>query len=81
MLNKNLIISSSIEARDVAMLVQTASKFSSEIRIQIEEKSVNAKSIMGLIALGELDGKNIIIQVNGKDEEEALNEISDFLTK
>lgn len=81
MQNKNLKISSSIDARNVALLVQTASKFKSNIRMQINEKDVNVKSIMGLIALGELDGKDIRLLADGEDEEKALKEISEFLTK
>ncbi len=81
MQNKNLKISSSIDARNVALLVQTASKFKSSIRMQINEKDVNVKSIMGLIALGELDGKDISLLADGEDEEMALKEISEFLTK
>lgn len=81
MLQKNLTINSSIETREVALLVQTASKFASNVRIQLSNKSVNAKSIMGLIALGTLDGKDITVIAEGKDEEQAIKEISEFLTK
>lgn len=81
MQNKNLKISSSIDARNVALLVQMASKFTSNIRMKINEKDVNVKSIMGLIALGELDGKDINIIADGEDEERALKEISEFLTR
>lgn len=81
MLQKNLTINSSIEAREVALLVQTASKFVSSVRIELSNKSVNAKSIMGLIALGALDGKAITVTAEGNDEEQAIKEISEFLTK
>ncbi len=77
----NLKITSSIEAREVALIVQTASKFTSNIKIMLDEKKVNAKSIMGIIALGDLDGKDVTIVAEGQDEDDAIKELSDFLTQ
>lgn len=81
MKQQNLKITSSIEAREVALIVQTASKFASNIKILLGDKKVNAKSIMGLIALGGLDGKDVTILAEGQDEEEAVKELADFLTQ
>ena len=39
-------ISSGLEARPIAMLVQVASQFESEIYVESGKKKVNAKSIM-----------------------------------
>ncbi len=44
-------IPSRLEARPVALLVQVASQYESEIHVEIGQKSVNAKSIMGMITL------------------------------
>lgn len=74
-------ITASIEAREVALIVQTASKFTSSIKIMLDDKKVNAKSIMGLIALGGLDGKDVTILAEGNDEEEAVKELAEFLTQ
>ncbi len=79
MTEKTVKIISSIEARDVAMIVQTASQFKSNIKIKLDNKIINAKSIMGLIALGDLDGKNIIIEAEGSDESDAVNELASCL--
>lgn len=81
MLEKSINVGSSIEARPAALLVQTASKFSSSIKVKIDDKIVNAKSIMGIIALGILDGQNVTISADGPDEELAVQELVDFLTK
>ncbi|MBS5793469.1 MAG: HPr family phosphocarrier protein [Lachnospirales bacterium] len=81
MKEQNLKITASIEAREVALIVQTASKFKSSIKIMLEDKKVNAKSIMGLIALGGLDGKDVTILADGNDEEEAVKELASFLTQ
>ena len=42
-------LSTGLEARPVAQLVQVASQFNSEIYVEIGKKRVNAKSIMGMI--------------------------------
>ncbi len=81
MKQENLKITASIEAREVAIIVQIASKYTSNIKIVLDNKIVNAKSIMGLIALGGLDGKDITILADGVDAEEAVKELSEFLTK
>ena len=81
MKEQNLKITASIEAREVALIVQTASKFASSIKIMLDDKKVNAKSIMGLIALGGLDGKDVTIPAEGHDEEDAIKELADFLTQ
>lgn len=81
MKQENLKITASIEAREVAIIVQIASKYTSNIKIVLDNKTVNAKSIMGLIALGGLDGKDITILADGVDAEEAVKELSEFLTK
>lgn len=80
MKEKKITITALIEAREVAMIVQTASQFSSSIKMIIDDKKVNAKSIMGLIALGGLDGKEVTICAEGDDEEEAVKELANFLT-
>ena len=40
-----------IHARPAALIAQTANKFSSEITIEKDSASVNAKSIMGVITM------------------------------
>ncbi|SHK00706.1 phosphocarrier protein [Anaerobranca californiensis DSM 14826] len=62
-----------LHARPAALLVQTASKFSSDITLVKEGSEVNAKSIMGIMALGAGPGTELTIKVSGADEEEALN--------
>ena len=64
-------LSTGLEARPVAQLVQVASQFNSEIYVEIGQKKVNAKSIMGMMTLGLDSGEQIILSANGEDEEAA----------
>ena len=61
-------LSSGLEARPVAMLVQVASQFESEIHVISGERNVNAKSIMGMMTLGLSAGEKIVVTANGADE-------------
>ena len=67
-------------ARHIALLVQKASKFESAIYIQSGDKKVNAKSIMGMMSMGLQSGDEVIITVNGEDEEVAMENIEKYLT-
>ena len=71
---------SGLEARPVALLVQVASQFSSEIRIETGDKTVNAKSIMGMMTLGLSAGETVVVTANGADEQEALQKIEKYLS-
>ena len=52
-------LSTGLEARPVAQLVQVASQFNSEIYVEIGRKKVNAKSIMGMMTLGLAAGEEV----------------------
>lgn len=67
-------------ARPIAMLVQLASQFKSNIELHQENKVVNAKSIMGMMTLGLVQGQELEVSVEGEDEEEAMEEMEKFLT-
>lgn len=73
-------IPSGLEARPVAMLVQVASQFESEIYVESGSKRVNAKSIMGMMTLGLAAGEEVLVSANGADEEAALANIEQYLT-
>lgn len=66
-------------ARNIAMLVQKASKYESSIYIQSGDKRVNAKSIMGMMTLGMDLSDNLEVSAEGADEETALEGITGFL--
>ena len=70
-----------LEARPVALLVQVASQYESSIYVEIQEKKVNAKSIMGLMSLGLAEGDKITIIANAPDEEDAVSAIDKYISK
>ena len=70
-----------LEARPVALLVQVASQYESSIYVEIQEKKVNAKSIMGMMSLGLAEGEKNTIIANGPDEDAAVDAIDKYISK
>lgn len=64
-----------LHARPAAMVVQTASKFSSEIKLIKDDLEINGKSIMGVMMLAAEKGSTIKIRVEGEDEAQALEKL------
>ena len=64
-----------LHARPSAMLVTTASRYESEVFLTKENLRVNGKSIMGVMMLAAEQGSLLIVEVDGPDEETALNDI------
>ena len=73
-------IANGLEARPVALLVQVASQYDSQIHVEVEGKRVNAKSIMGMMTLGLETGEKIGVEAEGADEEEAMSNIEKYLS-
>jgi len=78
-MEKTITVMASLEARPAALFVQIASKFDASIQVKLDDKTVNAKSIMGIISLGILDGHTVTIVADGHDEEQAVQELANFL--
>ncbi|MBS4537399.1 HPr family phosphocarrier protein [Clostridium sp. D2Q-11] len=68
-----------LHARPAALFVQTASKFLSNISIEKAGKKVNAKSIMGIMALGVCQGDEITMFATGEDEKKAIDHLENLL--
>ena len=60
-------------------LVQTACAFKSVITVEVDDTKVNAKSIMGVMALASQSIQRLNVCVDGVDEQEALKAITGLL--
>ncbi|GGI41422.1 phosphocarrier protein HPr [Mammaliicoccus stepanovicii] len=76
-----IIDETGIHARPATMLVQTASKFDSDVQLEYNAKKVNLKSIMGVMSLGVGKDAEITIYAEGSDEKEAIAAITEVLSK
>ncbi len=61
-----------IHVRPAALIVQLASKFESEIKLNKDGVEVDAKSIMGVMMLAAGMGSKLKITAEGRDEKEAV---------
>lgn len=71
--------SEGLDARPIALLVQEASQYSSTVYIEVKDKQVNAKSIMGMMSLRLAPGEKITVVADGADETAAAEGIETFL--
>ena len=77
----NVVADTGIHARPATLLVQTASKFASDINLEYKGKSVNLKSIIGVMSLGVGQGADVTISAEGPDEKEAIAAITETMVK
>lgn len=68
-----------MESRPIAHLVQEASQYESRVFIEMEDKKINVKSIMGMMSLNLSEGTNLTVVAEGEDEENAVNGVEAFL--
>jgi phosphocarrier protein len=64
-----------LHARAAGKLVETTSRFSSDITIDKDGRNVDGKSIMAMMMLAAAKGTVITVKVNGDDEVEAMEAV------
>ena len=67
-----------IHARPAGILVKQAAGYQSTVKIAKGEKSADAKRIFGVMGLGVKTGEEVIITVEGADEDTAAAELETF---
>jgi len=74
MKQKELLIENKLglHARAAAQIVKSANAYSSKITLIKDGLEVDGKSIMGIMMLAAAKGSNIMLQVHGADEEQAV---------
>jgi len=70
-----------LHARPAAQLVQTATRYESNIFIEKGSTKINAKSIMGVLMLAAAQGTVLTVTADGPDAEAAIGEIERLLEK
>ena len=69
-----------LDGRPIALLVQEASQYASQIYIMVNGKKINAKSIMGMMSLSLAEGEELTVVTEGDDEKKAAEGIKTFFT-
>jgi len=68
-----------LHARPATVLVNTAGKFAADIKLDYNGKSVNLKSIMGVMSLGVPHSADITVTAEGDDAEDAIAALTTVL--
>jgi phosphocarrier protein HPr len=64
-----------LHARASAKLTQLAGRFQCEVWMTRNSRRINAKSIMGVMMLAAGIGSTVLIETEGADEQEAMDEV------
>ncbi|MDP3716892.1 MAG: HPr family phosphocarrier protein [Acidobacteriota bacterium] len=62
-----------LHARAAAKFVHLATRFMSQVRVSREGRTMDGKSIMGILLLAAAPGASIVITADGADEAEAAD--------
>ena len=75
MTSKEIIVTrdGGLKEQDAAQFIRNANEYQSQIRIRLGEKSVNAKSLLGVLSMGVRRGAVLTVTAEGPDEEDAVN--------
>ena len=78
MFTKELTIKNEVglHARPATYFIQKANEFKSGIWVEKEERRVNAKSLLGVLSVGIMQGTTITLIADGSDEQAAVESLS-----
>lgn len=62
-----------LHARAAAKFVHTATRYRSKIRVSRDGKTMDGKSIMGILLLAAAAGTSVVISAEGVDETDAID--------
>lgn len=70
---------SGLHNKQATYFVQKANEFNSSVRIEIGNRSMNAKSLLGIMSLGIVTGVTVTLTAEGPDAEAAINALEELL--
>ncbi len=75
MISRSVTIKNSVglHARPATFFIQKANSFKSSIWVEKEDCRVNAKSLLGVLSLGIVEGTTITLIADGSDEASAVD--------
>ncbi len=81
MIEKTIVIINKLglHARASSKFVTLASKFHSQIELCRGTKIVNAKSIMGVMMLAAPKDTELLLKINGTDEQQAMDALTQLI--
>jgi phosphocarrier protein len=68
-----------LHARAAVKFVNTANRFGAEVRIEKDGSEIDGKSILGILTLAATQGSDILLHIDGPDEEAAWAALSELI--
>ena len=61
--------------------MQKANEFKSSVWLEVGNRKMNAKSLLGIMSLGVITGTAVTLSAEGPDEQEAVNALNELLQR
>ena len=83
MFSKEVIVrcESGLHNKQATYFVQKANEFDSSIWLELDQRKMNAKSLLGIMSLGIVTGAVVTLGASGSDEEAAVNSLEELLQR
>lgn len=83
MFSKEVIVrcESGLHNKQATYFVQKANEFDSAIWLELGQRKMNAKSLLGIMSLGIVTGAVVTLGASGPDEEAAVNSLEELLQR
>ena len=65
--------------RQATYFIQKANEFKSSIWVEVEDRKINAKSLLGVLSLGITKGMTVTLIADGSDEKEAIDGLAELI--
>ncbi len=81
MISRSVTIKNNVglHARPATFFIQKANSYKSSIWVEKDDRRVNAKSLLGVLSLGIVEGMSILLIADGADEEAALDGLEELV--
>ena len=82
-MQRQVVVKSTVglHASLAAEIVKAASRYSVDVKVHYKDKTIDVKSMLGLMSLAVPSGENIVIEANGEQALEAIADIASILEK
>ena len=83
MFNKEVVVrcESGLHNKQATYFVQKANEFESSIYLELGNRKMNAKSLLGVMSMGIVTGATVVLSASGNDAEEAVNALEVLLQR
>ncbi len=72
---------SGLHNKQATYFIQKANEFKSSIWVEVENRRINAKSLLGVLSMGITKDTTVTLIAEGSDEEAAVTELAEMLVK